>query len=112
MKEKEFYIKMARKEAVRAIRVNEVPVGVVIELHGVLVGLSHNLVEHTNNPTAHAEIIAINQASELMTDWRLNGAQVFVTKKPCIMCMGAIAISRVYQLNYLINDSRLAGIYL
>lgn len=89
------YMREALKEASRAFEEGEVPVGAVIVRGGRVVARAHNQVERLRDATAHAEMIALTQASSEAGDWRLDGAALYVTKEPCPMCAGAIVLSRV-----------------
>jgi tRNA(adenine34) deaminase len=82
-----------------AIKNGDVPVGAVIfDPSGALVGTGHNLRERDNDPTAHAEIVAIRKAAEKSGSWRLDGHTIVVTLEPCAMCAGAIAQARIKAL--------------
>jgi len=88
----------AFKEAEAAFAEEEVPVGAVIAIDGEIIGSAHNQREKLQDPTAHAEILAITQASAALESWRLNGATLYVTLEPCAMCAGAIVLSRIDRL--------------
>ena len=100
----EFFMSLAYNQALRAWREGEVPVGAVIECGGEIIVQAHNMVESTKDPTAHAEILAITQASHKIGDWRLNGATLYVTKEPCPMCSGACIMARVGRVVYAFAD--------
>lgn len=102
-----FFMWLAYNEAIEAWREDEVPVGAVIEIGGEVVGSAHNQVESTGDPTAHAEILAITQASRAIGDWRLNAATLYVTKEPCPMCSGALIMSRVGRLVFGAPDPKM-----
>lgn len=102
-----FFISLAYNQAIDAWRANEVPIGAVIELNGEVFGAAHNCVEGTNDPTAHAEILALTQAAKKHGDWRLEGATVYVTKEPCPMCSGAMLMSRVKRVCYAVSDPKM-----
>jgi tRNA(adenine34) deaminase len=87
-------MRVALDEAMRAAEEGEVPVGAVIVLDGRVLGRGHNRTEATHDPTAHAEILAIGAASTALGDWRLTGADIYVTLEPCSMCAGAIQLAR------------------
>ena len=109
-KEKDRWMLAALNEARKAGRKDEVPIGVVIVKDNAIVGRGFNQVESLCDATAHAEIIAITSASNTLGDWRLNKCQLFVTKEPCIMCLGALMNSRIEQLYYGISDKETGSI--
>ncbi len=95
----EQYMKLALEQAKLAESMGEVPIGAVIIKEGQVLSEAHNLCEKHNDPTAHAEILAIQRACKALGDWRLDGCALYVTAEPCAMCAGAIInarISRVY----------------
>lgn len=95
----DIFMEEALKEANTALLLNEVPVGAVIVKDGEIIGRGHNLRETLKDPTAHAEMIAINKACTRLGDWRLNGCELYVTLEPCPMCAGTILqcrLSKVY----------------
>ncbi len=94
----ERYMRYALKEAERAYDAGEVPVGCVILHDGQLIGKAHNQRETLQDPTAHAEILAITQAAAHLKSWRLEGTRMYVTLEPCAMCAGAIILSRVEEV--------------
>ena len=83
-------MKEALKEAQKAAEMGEIPVGAVIVKDGEIISRGHNLTETTKDPTAHAEIIAIREASKVLGGWRLIGCDMYVTMEPCSMCAGAL----------------------
>ena len=90
----------ALAEAVRAQKEDEVPVGAVV-VHGEqIIAAAHNQREQLNDPTAHAEMIAITQAATNLGSWRLNGCTLYVTLEPCPMCAGAILQARIPLVVY------------
>ena len=89
---------MALLEAKKAYEEGEVPVGAVIVKDGKVIAKCHNMKEQNKLAIAHAEILAINKASEVLGQWRLNGAEMYVTLEPCVMCAAAIANSRISKL--------------
>jgi tRNA(adenine34) deaminase len=95
---KEFYMNEALKEANRALCLKEVPVGAVIVKDNKIIARSYNLKETLNDPTAHAEILAIKKACEVLNNWRLSGCEMYVTLEPCPMCASAIAQSRISKI--------------
>ncbi len=106
MDEHAHFMRYALKEAEAALAVGEVPVGAVVVAGGEVVGSGHNLRESINDPTAHAEMIAIREASQKLGRWRLTGADVYVTVEPCAMCAGAIVLARMDRLIYGAPDEK------
>jgi tRNA(adenine34) deaminase len=92
------FLEVAKKEAILAMNKGEIPVGAVIVKNGIIVGKAHNLKETLKDSTAHAEILAIKEASKYIGDWRLNGAEMYVTLEPCPMCASAIVQSRISKV--------------
>jgi tRNA(adenine34) deaminase len=100
----EKYMTEALRLAERAAGAGEVPVGAVIVLGGRILGRAHNQVEALRDATAHAEMIAITQAAEALSNWRLEGAEIYVTLEPCPMCAGALVHSRTARIVYGADD--------
>ncbi|GAA3412931.1 tRNA adenosine(34) deaminase TadA [Paenibacillus hodogayensis] len=100
MNEHELWMEEAIKEARKAAELREVPIGAVIVKDGEVIARGYNLRETTLDPTAHAEMIAIRQASEVLGAWRLLDCTLYVTLEPCPMCAGAIVQSRVKTVVY------------
>jgi tRNA(adenine34) deaminase len=98
LSEREQWMKEAIKEARKAEALNEVPIGAVVVHNGEVIGRGYNLRESTMSPTAHAEMIAIAEASNSLNAWRLLDCQLYVTLEPCPMCAGAIVQSRIEQV--------------
>ena len=88
----------ALKEANKALKMDEVPIGAIIINENKIIGRGFNQVENLNDSTAHAEIIAITSAANTLNDWRLNNCSIYVTKEPCPMCFGAIINSRIEKI--------------
>jgi len=88
----------AIKEANRAMYSKEIPIGCVIIYNNQIIGRGYNQVEGLQDPTAHAEMIAITSASNTIKSRRLNGTTIFVTKEPCAMCAGAIVNARIENI--------------
>ena len=88
--EKSLYMNEALKEAYKAYNKGETPIGAVIVKDGKIIARAHNLTEELQDSTAHAEILAIRQASKVLGGWRLINCDLYVTMEPCIMCSGAI----------------------
>lgn len=108
----EDYLELALKEARRALEADEVPVGaVVVDMPtGRVIARAHNQRELLKDPTAHAEVVAITQAAAHYGAWRLTNAALFVTLEPCLMCAGAIVLSRIPKVYYAADDPK-AGAY-
>lgn len=102
-----FYMALAYNRAIDAWNEDEVPIGAVIEYGGEVIASACNRVSTSNDPTAHAEILAMTQASAAVGDWRLNGATLYVTKEPCPMCSGACVMSRVSRVVYAFSDPKM-----
>ena len=94
----ERFMKAALAEAKRAGETGEVPIGAVLVLDGQVISAGHNLKETRQDPTAHAEIIAIREAASKLYSWRLENADLYVTIEPCPMCMGAIIQARIRRV--------------
>lgn len=103
----EFYMWLAYNQAIDAWKQDEVPIGAVIELGGEVIATAHNQRDSTRDPTAHAEILALGQASKAIGDWRLNEATLYVTKEPCPMCSGATLMSRLKRVVYAVPDPKM-----
>ncbi|MNW32264.1 tRNA-specific adenosine deaminase [compost metagenome] len=102
----EFWMRQAIAEALKAQELGEVPIGAVIVHNNEIIGRGYNLRETTKDGTAHAEIVAIRQASEHLDAWRLLYCRLYVTLEPCPMCAGAIVQSRVPQVIYGTTDPK------
>jgi tRNA(adenine34) deaminase len=94
------FMALAYDEALKALALDEVPVGCVIERDGVVVGYGHNRRHTDKSVLAHAEISAIAMAEKAMGDWRLEGCTLYVTVEPCCMCAGAIVQARIDEVVY------------
>ena len=96
--EKSLYMNEALKEAYKAYNKGETTIGAVIVKDGKIIARAHNLTEELQDSTAHAEILAIRQASKVLGGWRLINCDLYVTMEPCIMCSGAIINSRIKNI--------------
>jgi len=94
------FMKLAIKQALKAEKLDEVPIGAVIVKDGKVIARAHNLMEKTQMATAHAEILAINKACKKLKSWRLDGAEIYVTIEPCAMCAGAIVNARIKKVYF------------
>jgi tRNA(adenine34) deaminase len=91
----EYYMRLALREAERALEHDDVPVGAVVVKDGEVIGAGRNERELRNDPTAHAETLALREASTALGSWRVLDAVMYVTLEPCAMCAGAIVLARV-----------------
>ncbi len=99
-------MKQVFEESLKAFDEGEVPIGAVIVKDGMVIGRGHNRIESLNDPTAHAEIIAISAASNTLKNWRLNGSTLYVSVEPCLMCGGAILQSRIDKVVYGVKEPK------
>lgn len=99
------FMALALKEAEKAAAEGEVPIGAVIVKDGKVISAEHNHCERDKDPTAHAEILAIKKAGEILGDFRLTGASLYVTLEPCPMCAGAAINARVEEIVFGAYDS-------
>ena len=95
---KEFFMKEALKEAKKAYKKEEIPVGAVIVKEGKIIARGHNLRETKNSSISHAEILAIEKANKKLNAWRLENCEMYITLEPCMMCTGAIIQSRLKKI--------------
>jgi tRNA(adenine34) deaminase len=91
----EYFMRLALREADQALEHEDVPVGCVIVLEGEVIAAARNERELRGDPTAHAEILALREASKQVGSWRLDGCALYVTLEPCAMCAGAIVLARL-----------------
>lgn len=98
------------QEAAAAAALGEVPVGAIVVHDGVIIGRGYNLRESSNDPTTHAEMIAIRQAAATLGSWRLLDCTLYVTLEPCVMCMGAIILARIPRLVFGCRDPRVGAV--
>lgn len=100
------FMKEALAEAQKAFELDEVPIGAVVVKDGEIIGRGHNLRERKKDPTLHAEIIAIRQATAALGGWRLTDCDLYVTIEPCPMCAGAILQARIRRLVFGARDPK------
>ena len=100
------YMYFAIDEAKKARVMDEVPIGAVVVQNGEIIARAHNLRETNHSPLAHAEILAIKQASEYLDGWRLLGCTLYVTLEPCPMCAGAIINARIPRVVFGAYDKK------
>jgi tRNA(adenine34) deaminase len=96
----EYFMRLAIREAERALEHDDVPIGAVVVAAGEVIGAGRNERELRQDPTAHAEILAIGAASQTVKTWRLDEATLYVTLEPCHMCAGGIVLARIARLVY------------
>ena len=94
------FMKVAIAQALKALSVDEVPIGACLVLDGKVIARAHNQTEKTQDATAHAEMLVIKKACKKLKSWRLDGAVLYVTVEPCSMCAGAIANARISKVYY------------
>src|ERR1035437_4209989 len=94
-KDDAYWMGKAIAQARRAGAIGEVPIGAVLVRDGAVIARGPNLRESSQDPSAHAELIAIRKAARKLGSWRLTGATLYVTLEPCTMCMGAVILSRL-----------------
>ena len=102
----EYYMMQALKEAKKAFEEEEVPVGAVVVLNEKIIARGHNMMEKLNDPTAHAEMIALTSAFNLLGSKYLTGATIYVTVEPCLMCAGALYWSKIGKIVYGADDEK------
>jgi len=102
----DYFMKLALREADKAFAAEEIPIGaVVISPKGEILGKGYNQREQLNDPTAHAEMLAISAAANTLGDWRLDGCSIYVTLEPCPMCGGAIVNARIETVIFGTTDT-------
>jgi len=101
-----FFMQETLKEAKKAYKKNEVPVGAVVVYNDKIIAKAHNLNITTNDPTAHAEILALRKASKVLRNYRLPDCELYTTLEPCPMCAGAMVYARIKRLVYAAEDPK------
>lgn len=99
-------MRMALAEAERALEHDDVPIGAVAVRDGDIIGRGHNHREADQDPTAHAEMIALREAAGVIEHWRLEGVTLYCTLEPCCMCAGAMVLARLPRLVYATTDPK------
>jgi tRNA(adenine34) deaminase len=102
----EYFMRLALREATRALEHDDVPIGAVIVRDGELIGQGHNEREVRSDPTAHAEMIALREAARTLGSWRVLDAVMYVTLEPCAMCAGAIVLARLPRVTFGASDPK------
>lgn len=106
MKQDEFFMRQALEQAARAGEMGEVPVGAIVVRGDEIIAQTHNLRETDHMATAHAELLAIEQACRALGTWRLHDCTLYVTLEPCPMCAGTIVNSRMGRVVYGAKDAK------
>ena len=102
----EYFMREALRQAAKAYEAGEVPVGAVIVREGRVIARAFNQVELLKDATAHAEMLALTQAEEVIGDWRLTDCTLYVTKEPCPMCAGAVVHTRLARVVFGASDPK------
>ena len=105
-KDDEYFMRLALREAERAVEHGDVPIGAVLVRDGELLSAAHNERERRQDPTAHAEIVALREAARAAGSWRVLDTTLYVTLEPCAMCAGAIVLARVPRVRYGASDPK------
>jgi tRNA(adenine34) deaminase len=100
------FMREALEYAKEAAKLGEIPVGCVIVKDGEIIGVGHNMSIATNDPSAHAEVVAIRKAARALENYRLKGCTLYVTLEPCVMCAGLIAHARIDRVVYGAKDAK------
>lgn len=103
-------MQLAIKEAKIAEQNGDVPIGAIIVYENQIIGRAYNQREQLQDPTAHAEIIALTQAAAFLESWRLHGCTIYVTLEPCTMCAGALVLARIDRLVYGCDDPKTGAV--
>jgi tRNA(adenine34) deaminase len=106
----ETFMRAALEEAAKAQAIGDVPVGAVVVHEGRIVGRGHNRREADKDPLAHAELLAVAEASKNLDRWRMSGTTLYVTLEPCFMCAGALVNARVDRLVYGATDPKAGAV--
>ena len=102
----EYFMRLAIREAERALEHQDVPIGAVVVREGEVIGAAHNERELRQDPTAHAEILALREAAAAVGSWRVLDSVLYVTLEPCAMCAGAIVLARIPRVVYGARDPK------
>lgn len=111
MRSDEHYMRLALEEARKAASLDEVPIGaVVIDSEGNIISSAGNRTISSSDPTAHAEVLALRKAAEIVNNYRLTECGVYTTIEPCVMCAGALVNARIKRLVFGVRDERFGGV--
>jgi tRNA(adenine34) deaminase len=102
----EYFMRLALREATRALDHDDVPIGAVVVRAGEVIGAGHNEREVRADPTAHAEMIALREAARALGSWRILESVMYVTLEPCAMCAGAIVLARLPRVVFGTTDPK------
>ena len=102
----EYFMRLALREAGRALEHDDVPIGALVVREGEVIGSGHNERELRADPTAHAEMIALREAARALGSWRVLDAVMYVTLEPCAMCAGAIVLARLPRVVFGASDPK------
>jgi tRNA(adenine34) deaminase len=102
----EYFMRLALREAEQSIEHEDVPIGAVLVAGGEVVASAHNERELRQDPTAHAEVLALREAARVLGSWRVLGSVLYVTLEPCAMCAGAVVLARVPRVVYGASDPK------
>lgn len=102
----EYFMKEALSNAKKAFELNEVPVGAVLVYQKKIIAQGFNQVEKSCDATKHAEMVCLHEGQKFFNNWRMNGCVLYTTLEPCLMCFGALTLSRVKKIVYGANDFR------
>lgn len=106
----EEFMKLALKEAKKALLINEIPIGcVIVDENNQIIAKAHNIKYKNHDASAHAEILAIRKAGKKRNDWRLDGCTMYVTVEPCLMCASCILQSRISRLVFGLREEESGG---
>lgn len=100
------YMSAALKEAAKALKTSDIPVGAVAVLNGKIIARAHNEKEKCGDSTAHAELLCLQKAAKRLKTWRLNNIDIYTTLEPCSMCAGAMVLARIKTLIYGTSDPK------
>ncbi|MDP8245030.1 MAG: nucleoside deaminase [Candidatus Hinthialibacter antarcticus] len=106
----EHFMRLALNQALIARAQGDAPIGAIVVQNGAVIGRGRNQREEWNDPTAHAEMLALQDAAEQIGQWRLDGCDLYCTLEPCIMCAGGIQQARIARLYYAASDPKCGGV--